>query len=110
MHTTQITRQDFLRDRQGREFCDLLEDPTLPFDTLLEFFNHRDRQQRMEESETLYKKAPLAAVIRDLESIQSLQDFMASSDPVQIKRFEQAVTILVRMVMERLGWQLVPRK
>jgi hypothetical protein len=110
MRTAQITRQDFLRDLQGREFSDLLENSQLPFDGILEFFNRRDQQHRMEESETLYKKAPLAAVVRDLESIPAVQAFMSSSDPVQKKRFEQAVTIMVRIIMERLGWQVVPQK
>lgn len=110
MRTAQITRQDFLRDRQGREFSGLLDDPNLPFDSLLEFFNRRDQQHRMEESETVYKKAPLAAVVKDLESIPSVQAFMSSGDRVLVKRFEQAITIVVRMTMERLGWQVVPHK
>jgi hypothetical protein len=107
MRTTKITRQDFLRDRQGREFSDVLEDPATPFDTVIEFFNRRDQQHRMEESETLYRKAPLAAVVRDLESLPGVQGFLSTSDSQQKRRFEQSVAILVRMVMERLGWQVI---
>ncbi|MHB8899342.1 MAG: hypothetical protein ACYC6Y_11395 [Thermoguttaceae bacterium] len=110
MPRVHVSREDFLRDRQGREFSDILKDPTLPFDALLEFFNRRELQRRMEDSEISSKQAPLAAVVRDLEAVPSVQAFMASSDAAVRKRFEQAITIVVRLVMERLGWQVIPRK
>jgi hypothetical protein len=109
MRTAQITRQDFLRDRQGREYSDVLEDPALPFDTILEFFNRRDHQHQMEESESLYKKAPVAAIVRELEAMPAVQGYMSATDPQRKKRFEQSLTILVRMIMERLGWQVIPQ-
>lgn len=109
MRTARITRQDFLRDRQGRDFSDVLEAPGSPLDAVIEFFNRRDQQYRMEESETLYKKAPLAAVVRDLESVPGVQGFLSTTDPQSKRRFEQSVAIVVRMVMERLGWQVVPQ-
>lgn len=110
MSRTQITRKDFLRDRQGRELSEFLEDPALPFDDVLEFFNRKDHQLRMEESESSFKKAPLGAVVRELEALPSVQRFLAASEPPQRKQFERAITILVRMTMERLGWQVVPPK
>lgn len=109
MHIAKISRQDFLRDRQGRDFSDVLDEPGSPFDAVVEFFNRRDQQFRMEESETLYKKAPLAAVVRDLERVPGVQAFLATSDATQKRRFEQSVAILVRMVMERLGWKVIPQ-
>ena len=107
MRTARITRQDFVRDRQGREFSDVLEDPGSPLDAVIEFFNRRDQQHRMEESETLYKKAPLAAVVRDLEALPAVQGYFSATDSHKKRRFEQSVVILVRMIMERLGWQVV---
>lgn len=108
MPSAHITRQDFLRDRQGRALSPLLEDPELPFDVVLDFFNRRDHQHLMEDSETSHKKAPLAGVVRELEALPAVQTFLAASDPERRKRFEQSVTILVRMTMERLGWRVVP--
>lgn len=110
MPSTQITRQDFLRDRQGRTLPDILEDPEFPFDTVLQFFNRRDQQHRMEESESSFKKAPLAGVVKELEGLPAIQQFLAASDPERRKRFEQSITILVRMTMERLGWKVVPER
>ena len=110
MSLAHIARQDFLRDRQGRMLSDVLDDPELPFDTVLEFFNRGDRQHRMEESEATFHKAPLAAVVRDLESLPAMQAFLSASDPQRKKRFERSITILVRMVMERLGWQVIPQR
>ena len=42
MRLAHITRQDFLRDRQGVTLSGVLENPELPFDILLDFFNRRD--------------------------------------------------------------------
>ena len=60
----------------------------------------------MEESETRHRKAPLAAVVRDLEVLPDVQAYLSAADPPRKKRFEQAITVVVRMVMERLGWRL----
>ena len=35
-----ITREEFLKDRQGRTFVDVLNDSNQPFDEALEFFNN----------------------------------------------------------------------
>ncbi len=104
-----VTREDFLQDRQGRTFADVVNDPEQPFDTVLDFFNSEDRQRRMIESEVRYNKGPLAAVKRELESQPSIQDFLSSKDPNRRKRLGQAVTAVVRMIMDRLGWEVVPQ-
>ena len=63
----------------------------------------------MVESETVHKQASLAAVVRDLEAVPAVQAFLATTAPMQEQRFEQTVAILVRMIMERLSWQVVPQ-
>jgi hypothetical protein len=102
-----VTRDDFLRDRQGRTFADVVNDPEQPFDTVLDFFNREDRQRRMVESELRYNRAPLEAVERELDSQPSIQDFLSSKDPNRRKRLGQVVTVVVRMIMDRLGWEVV---
>jgi hypothetical protein len=104
-----ITRQDFLQDRQGRAFADLVNDPEQPFDVVLDFFNCEDRQRRMVESEAHYGKAPLAAVVEELESQPAIRDFLSSEDANRRRRLGQAVTLVVRMIMDRLGWEVVPQ-
>ena len=104
-----VTREDVLQDRQGRTFADLVNDPQQPFDTVLDFFNSEERQRRMVESEVRYNKAPLAAVVEELDSRPSIRDFLSSQDPSRRKRFGQVVTVVVRMIMDRLGWEVVPQ-
>jgi hypothetical protein len=109
MARARVTRADFLHDRHGRIFADVVNDPGQPFDVILDFFNNEDRQLRMVESEVRYNKAPLAAVERELESEPSIQDFLSSGGPDRRKRLGQVVTVVVRMIMDRLGWEVVPQ-
>ena len=110
MAVVHVTRQEFLKDRQGKRLSDVLNDPEQPFDALLDFFNREEPQRRMEDSETYDKKAPVAAVVRDLEALPDVQTFLSAGDPQRKKRFEQTFAVVVRMIMERLGWELVPKK
>jgi len=105
-----ITRHDFLQDRQGRTFADVLNDPEQPFDAVFDFFNDQDRQRRMVESEIHHDRPPLAGVVRELESHPSVDDFLSSQHPRRTKRLRQAVGVVVRMVMERLGWKKTGKK
>jgi len=105
-----ITRQDFLQDRQGRTFADVLNDPEQPLGAVLEFFNDETRQRRMEESEIHHDRPPLAGVVRELEAQPSIDEFLSSQHPRDTKRLRQAVGVVVRMVMERLGWKKTGKK
>lgn len=105
-----ISRQDFLQDRQGRTFADVLNTPEQPFDAVLDFFNDENRQRRMEEAEIHHDRPPLAGVVRELEAQPSVDGFLSSQHPLRTKRLRQAVGVVVRMVMERLGWKKMGRK
>jgi hypothetical protein len=104
-----VTRHDFLQDHQGGPFADVVNDPEQPFDTVLDFFNDVDRQRRMVESEARDNRAPFAAVKRELESQPSIREFLSSQDPNRRKQLGQVVTVVVRMIMDRLGWEVVPQ-
>jgi hypothetical protein len=110
MLKVKITRNDFLEDRQGRTFTDVLNDPEQPFETVLDFFNDPARQRRMVESEIHHDRAPLAGVVREFESQPLIDDFLASKHPGRTKRLRQAVGVVVRMIMKRLGWKKTGRK
>ena len=108
-HVT-ITAKDFREDRQGRTFADVLSDADAPFDWVLGFFSDPDRQRRMEESETHHDRSPLAGVVRELEAHETIDRYFALQHPRRAKRLRQAIGVLVRMIMERRGWQKTGRK
>ncbi len=110
MPKTRVTRDDFLNDRQGKTFGDVLSDPEQPFDTILEFFSDSDRQRRMEESELHHDRSPLAGVVRELESEPQIDRFLEGVHVRRNTRFRQAIGVLVRIIMERRGWKKTGRK
>jgi hypothetical protein len=100
----------FLDDRQGKRFADVVNDPEQPFDIVLAFFNDAGRQRRMEESELHHDRAPLAGVVRELEAEPAIDGFLSVVHARRSTRLRQAIGVLVRMVMERRGWQKTGRK
>jgi hypothetical protein len=106
-----ISREQFLSDRHGKTFADVLNDPDTPFDEVLEFFNDAGRQQRMEDSEIHHDRAALAGVVRELESLAGLHQFLSSTSVRRRSaRLRQAIGVLVRMIMERRGWRTTGKK
>jgi hypothetical protein len=110
MSKARVTRSDFVEDRQGKTFADVVNDPKQPFDFVLEFFDDADRQRRMEDSELHHDRAPLAGVVRELESQRDINRFLAEAHVRRNTRFRQAIGVLVRMIMERRGWRKTGRK
>lgn len=110
MATIRLTRNAFLADRQGNKFADVVGDAEQPFDVVLAFFNDADRQRRMEESELHHDRAPLAGVVRELESLPEIDRFLAAIHVKRSTRLRQAIGVLVRMIMERRGWQKTGKK
>lgn len=105
-----LTRKKFLEDRQGRTFADVANDREQPFDDVLKFFSDQDRQRRMEDSEVHHDRAPLAGVIRELESLPTINRFLASEHPRRTQRLRQVVGVVVRIIMEHRGWQKTGKK
>lgn len=110
MAKVSVTRKSFLEDSQGKTFADVVNDPEQPFVVVLEFFSDADRQRRMEESELHHDRSPLAGVVRELESYPAISEFLAGVQVRRNTRFRQAVGVLVRIIMERRGWQKTGRK
>ncbi len=105
-----ITRNEFLEDRQGRTFSDVLNDPEQPFDDVLAFFDNAERQRRMEDAEIHHDRAALSGVVRRLEAQPAIDEFLASKEPRRTKRLRQAVGVVVRIIMEQRGWRKTGRK
>jgi hypothetical protein len=110
MPRVRVTRDEFLTDRQGKTFADVASDPAQPFNLVLEFFSDADRQHRMEEAELHHDRAPLAGVVRELESQPAIDQFLAGAQVSRNTRFRHAIGVLVRMIMERRGWNKTGRK
>jgi hypothetical protein len=100
----------FLDDRQGMKFADVVNDPEQRFDIVLAFFNDAHRQRRMEESELHHDRAPLAGVVRELEAEPAIDGFLSVVHARRSTRLRQATGVLVRMIMERRGWQKTGKK
>lgn len=105
-----VTREQFLADRHGKTFADVLDDPEAPFGEVLAFLNDAARQQRMEDSEIHHDRAPLAGVVRELESEPPIRDFLATFHRRRSARMRQAIGVLVRIIMERRGWSTTGKK
>lgn len=105
-----VTRDEFLQDRQGRTFTDLCNDSSELLDAIILFFNDESRQRRMQESEIHHDRAALAGVVRELECQPVFDRLLTSPDPRRSQRLRQAVGVVVRMVMEKLGWKKAGRK
>lgn len=110
MAKVRVTRKDFLDDRQGKTFADVVNDKKQPFDVVLEFFDDADRQRRMEESELHHDRSPLAGVVRELEALPAVDRYFAQAPAGSSSRFRQAIGVLVRLIMERRGWVKTGRK
>ena len=105
-----ITRSVFLEDSVGRTFADVVNDPAMPFDIVLEFFSDPGRQRRMEESEIHHDRSPLAGVVRELEAQPEIDRFLSEIHANRSKRLRQAIGVVVRIVMESRGWRRTGRK
>jgi hypothetical protein len=64
----------------------------------------------MEESELHHDRAPLAGVVRELESQPAIDQFLSAVQNTRNKRLRQAIGVLVRMIMQRRGWAKTGRK
>ena len=110
MAKTRVTRNAFLEDRQGLKFADVVNDPEQPFESVLAFFDDPDRQRRMEESELHHDRAPLAGVVRELESQPDIDQFLTGVHARRSTRLRQAIGVLVRIIMEGRGWKKTGKK
>lgn len=99
-----LTKQAFLGDKQGKKFRRVVEDSRISFDKILLFFNDEARQIRMADSELHQDRPALAGVITELESSEWFGSFFESYDAHTTYRTRQAIGVVVRLIMEGLGW------
>lgn len=105
MRKPTITRHDFLQDRQGSAFADVLNDSEQPSDAVIDFSICEGRQRRVQESAIHHDRAPLAEMVREPESQSPINDFFCSNQPQSTKRLRQALGVAARLSMEHHGWK-----
>ncbi|MDC0935427.1 hypothetical protein OAS39_03995 [Pirellulales bacterium] len=64
----------------------------------------------MEEAELHHERAPMAGVVRELESIPAINQFLSEIHAQRTLRLRQAIGVLVRIIMQRRGWQKTGKK
>jgi len=105
------TKADFLNDKQGNTFSDVINDTRIDFQTVITFFVRPDRIRRMVESEVDHDRPPLAGLIREFEMQPQVDKFLRSYDAHTTQRFRQAVGVLIRIIMvDFLGWDKKGKK
>lgn len=105
-----LTMKEFLSDEQGSRFTDVVKDPRLNFQAVLDFFNESARQIRMEDSEKHHDRSALAGVVRELENTEPFKSFFQRYDAHTTRRMRQAIGVVVRILMEKRGWRKTGRK
>jgi hypothetical protein len=102
----------FRQDRQGKRFTDVLDkEPRIDFEDILGFLDDPQRQQRMLDSEVHHDRAPLAALVRELEARPDVHEFFSKHDAHTTTRFRAAIGVAIRIIMEnRHSWETTGRK
>ena len=103
-------QKQFALDVQGHKFADVMADTRISFNAILDFLDDSARRQRMLESELHHDRAPLAAIVRELEARPDVARFLSSHDAHTTMRFRQAVGVAVRIVMDDHKWATTKRK
>jgi hypothetical protein len=98
-----MLEDEFRSDTQGRRYADMLAKSG--FDLVLAFFDDPDRQRRMIESELHHDRPAFAGVIREFEQHTGINAFFRSLSVKESVRSRQAIGLIVRIVMVRLGWR-----
>ena len=102
-------KAELLSDSQGKKFVGLFKDPRLDFDEILAFFEDEGRQRRLIDAAAAGKTA-LEGVIAELEGLPAVDRFFRGNDVRETKRLRQAIGVIVRILMDRLGWERAGRK
>ena len=80
-------QMQFASDVQGHKFADVMADTRIRFNDILDFLDEPARRQRMLESELHHDRAPLAAIVRELEARPDVTRFLSSHDAHTTTRF-----------------------
>lgn len=106
-----VTLQDFLADPTGRRFADVVSDPRISFEqAAIDFLNEPARIVRLRDSEMHHDRPALAGVIVEFEQQPEVETFFSGNDNHTTTRFKQAVGVLVRLHMEKMGWRTTGNK
>lgn len=104
-----LTVDEFAAESQGRTFADVIARAPAALGDTLEVLSDSAAQRSMEESEELHERPALAAAVKRIEGLPSVQKVM-KDDGNFAKRFRQATGAAARIIMEGRGWKKTGRK
>lgn len=102
-----VSLLDFLSDKAGRLFSGLIEKTEINFGDYLDFFNNTTRQRRMEDAQEHFNLPALAGIVVELEKTFP---YLVETPRKETERYRQAAGVIVRMIMEELGWHKTTRQ
>lgn len=105
-----LSLDQFLSDRHGACFVDVVRDRRIRFQKWLDFFNHPDRQDQMVACARDPQRSALSGVVQELETLGEFHDFFSGYDCHTTRRGRQAIGVIIRIIMEELGWTKTGRK
>lgn len=105
-----ITVVDFTSHSTGRRFTDVVNDPRVPFQDILDFFNRKEVRIRMKDSELHHDRAAFAGVVKEFERLAAVDRLLRKEDAHTTQRARQAVGVVVLMAMQDEGWDRTGRK
>jgi hypothetical protein len=100
-----VSLSDFSMDKQGRRFADVVSDTRIDFSKIIGFFNRPEIEKRLIDAELHHKRPALAGVIVEFEKLKEIDEFFTKHDAHTTVRFRQAIGVLVKLHMQKNGWQ-----
>lgn len=100
---------NFLKDPRGKRYSDVINDPRFNFEAMVQFFDNQARQQRMIDAQPHFQVPPLGGVVKELEQDPAFA-FLGNADKSQTRRLRQVIGVIVKVVMEQLGYKRAGKK
>jgi hypothetical protein len=105
-----MTVTEFLKDKRGKRFSDVVKSPGIPFEQTLALLSKPETLRRMEESEELHGHAAFVGCVKELEALPDVKRYFETTNPHLTIRYRQAVGTAVWIQMEKRGWTTTGRK
>ncbi|MEI6500253.1 MAG: hypothetical protein WCP21_04410 [Armatimonadota bacterium] len=100
-----VSVSDFLQSDRGRLFNKVTEYARPDFQAVLDFLQTPERIRRMKDAELHHDRPALGGVVKELEEPAFFGDDLASLDPHERQRFNQALGYAVKLIMHEEGWK-----
>lgn len=104
-----MLRDTFNSDSHGRRYADVVNDPNIPWNATISFFESEQIVRDMITFQTEGDLPPLYGVVRRLEKVPEIASYLGGTDAHITQRYRQAVGVLIRIIMESNGFRVSAR-